>query len=729
MKKVFLFFGLIMALVSQAQFPSTITSGNSSTLQKANGAFGSAIGYVFAGTYGDTTAANVSFIKNVPGIVIRIGDDLWIRNNAATAWIKIGAGSIPPLNQYQVGVGNASNQLSGSTDLQFQDGGLSVNNTGGNDGVINYGYSIMKHNFGVSNPASGYSTIYVDAADGHIKQKTSSGTVYDLTDNGSGSGTVNSGTQYRLGYYATTGTALSEAAAITGNRALVSDANGVPTHSATTATQLGYLSTLTSNAQTQLDARYNNVELISDTSFRLIRPNGTADTVVIQWWDGNLGDVTTTGHRSIFTINNGAVTNAKVATGIDAAKIADGSVSNTEYQYLNSVTSNVQTQIDSKQATLVSGTNIKTVNGNSLVGSGNVTIASGSTNDFRQLKFTIGVSAYAPSAGDSILIYPSYVGKKLIIFREHDQISDSNSAYGYFRSGDTIKFRPAFFANEEFVIHAYPDSNWTTDNLVDPSSGYDADAVTYFNAISGAGGSLTTGQKDAVNAFILGEKADGLFPSYYDGMYITCLGSAAAIKFNVVDPVDADASYRLTFNNGATYASTGVSANGTNQTISTHFIPGAGGVKMGVNDSHVAVYQRTSTGVDNPVWGINQSGSQVYLFPKESGGNGAFKYTNQSNISFTPANAKGFWMTRKNATNILLDKDAVNINNGLDNGNAETLSTSYDIVFNGWNNNGTPALSHAAEIGFISFGKYMTDTQATNHKTRVVTLLTALGAN
>lgn len=57
----------------------------------------------------------------------------------------------------------------------------------------------------------------------------------------SGSGTVNSGTQYRLGYYATTGSAISEAGLITGARALISDANGVPTHSPTTAAQLAYL--------------------------------------------------------------------------------------------------------------------------------------------------------------------------------------------------------------------------------------------------------------------------------------------------------------------------------------------------------------------------------------------------------------------------------------------------------------------------------------------------------
>ena len=66
------------------------------------------------------------------------------------------------------------------------------------------------------------------------------------------------------------------------------------------------------------------------------------------------GDVTGSGTGSFAaTIANGAVTNAKVATGIDAAKLADGSVSNTEYQYLNGVTSAIQSQIDGKVSNAV----------------------------------------------------------------------------------------------------------------------------------------------------------------------------------------------------------------------------------------------------------------------------------------------------------------------------------------------------------------------------------------
>ena len=47
-------------------------------------------------------------------------------------------------------------------------------------------------------------------------------------------------------------------------------------------------------------------------------------------------------------INALAVTNAKVATGIDAVKLADGTVTNAEFQYINTLPSNAQTQLDAK---------------------------------------------------------------------------------------------------------------------------------------------------------------------------------------------------------------------------------------------------------------------------------------------------------------------------------------------------------------------------------------------
>jgi hypothetical protein len=63
-----------------------------------------------------------------------------------------------------------------------------------------------------------------------------------------------------------------------------------------------------------------------------------------------------------------------IPSGIDASKISTGVISNAEFDYLNGLTDNIQTQFTGKQQTLVSGTNIKTVNSNSLLGSGDVAV-------------------------------------------------------------------------------------------------------------------------------------------------------------------------------------------------------------------------------------------------------------------------------------------------------------------------------------------------------------------
>lgn len=55
------------------------------------------------------------------------------------------------------------------------------------------------------------------------------------------------------------------------------------------------------------------------------------------------------------SIDDGDVTDQKIAPGVDAAKIGGGAISNTEFGYLNNVTGAIQTQLDGKQGTLTTG--------------------------------------------------------------------------------------------------------------------------------------------------------------------------------------------------------------------------------------------------------------------------------------------------------------------------------------------------------------------------------------
>jgi hypothetical protein len=90
---------------------------------------------------------------------------------------------------------------------------------------------------------------------------------------------------------------------------------------------------------------------ISATTF------STNTTVTVTWDSGSLANEAVTIYVGALSKTNDSIpelviTNAKVATSaaIDATKIHDGSVSNTEFGYLNGVTSAIQTQINSLQA-------------------------------------------------------------------------------------------------------------------------------------------------------------------------------------------------------------------------------------------------------------------------------------------------------------------------------------------------------------------------------------------
>jgi len=101
---------------------------------------------------------------------------------------------------------------------------------------------------------------------------------------------------------------------------------------------------------------------ISATTF------STNTTVTVTWDSGSLANEAVVIYVAALSKTNDSIpelviTNAKVAAAaaIDATKIGGGAVSNLEFSYLDGVTSAIQTQIDSKQATITgSATTIDT---------------------------------------------------------------------------------------------------------------------------------------------------------------------------------------------------------------------------------------------------------------------------------------------------------------------------------------------------------------------------------
>jgi hypothetical protein len=98
--------------------------------------------------------------------------------------------------------------------------------------------------------------------------------------------------------------------------------------------------------------------------------------------------------------------------------------------------------------------------------------------------------------------------------------------------------------------------------------GFDPDAQAFFTA-SGLTGATNL---NAVNQFVLDTKAAGIWTKM-KAIYCFVGGTAALHKWNLKDPRDLDAAYRLTFIGGWTHDSTGALANGINGYANTFLIP------------------------------------------------------------------------------------------------------------------------------------------------------------
>ena len=104
-------------------------------------------------------------------------------------------------------------------------------------------------------------------------------------------------------------------------------------------------------------------------------------------------------------INDGAIVDADInaSAAIDATKIHDGTISNTEFGFLNGVSSNIQSQLDAKgasNANLTAIGNLATTDGNFIVGSGSTWVAeTGST-----ARASLGLGTISTQAANSVAI-------------------------------------------------------------------------------------------------------------------------------------------------------------------------------------------------------------------------------------------------------------------------------------------------------------------------------------
>jgi hypothetical protein len=116
---------------------------------------------------------------------------------------------------------------------------------------------------------------------------------------------------------------------------------------------------------------------------------------------------------------------------------------------------------------------------------------------------------------------------------------------------------------------------------------FDADALAFITATAIS----DTTQQLAINQLVLDIKSYGSAWTKLKGIYPIVGGTATTHKYNLKDPRDLDAAYRLSFSGGWTHSSTGAKGNGTNTYADTYFNTLTENTQ---NDLTLGVYSRTN---------------------------------------------------------------------------------------------------------------------------------------
>lgn len=100
-------------------------------------------------------------------------------------------------------------------------------------------------------------------------------------------------------------------------------------------------------------------------------------------------------------------------------------------------------------------------------------------------------------------------------------------------------------------------------------SAYDTDAQAFFTANS----TLTDAtKKNKVNQLFVDLKSYSLLDKFY-AFYLLNLGDATKNRFNIINPVDSDSAFRLTFSSGFTFSDTATTPNGSGTFAKTFLNP------------------------------------------------------------------------------------------------------------------------------------------------------------
>ena len=248
---------------------------------------------------------------------------------------------------------------------------------------------------------------------------------------------------------------------------------------------------------------------------------------------------------------------------------------------------------------------------------------------------------------------------------------------------------------------------------------YDPDAQAFFTASGLTGATNLT----AINNLVVALKGFGIWTKM-KAIYPMIGGTAALHKWNLKDPQDTNAAFRLVFAGGWTHTGQGAQANGVNGFADTFLTPSTSLLQ---NSSHVSYYSRTqSNGTEVEIGsstGPNPGDPRTLLEIRTSGITYYAVNSQATYISYSDADSRAFYIGNRTGASVV---------NGWRN---STKVATSSVLSSGLSNrtfwlagfNSTGAAYHSTkECAFSSIGDGLTDTEAANLYTAVQSYQTTL---
>ena len=238
--------------------------------------------------------------------------------------------------------------------------------------------------------------------------------------------------------------------------------------------------------------------------------------------------------------------------------------------------------------------------------------------------------------------------------------------------------------------------------------GIDPDAQAFITAA----GITDPTQINAINRLVLNYKGVGNLNTSVDlwsasnAIYPMVGGSATNHMYNLKDPRNLDAAFRLTFSGGWTHNTNGITGNGTNTFANTFLNPTS---ILSSTNGRLGLYIRNNVSESRYDIGSLSGVNDIGFFSRSGGGNLITTYgLAAGGASIANTDSRGFYLlNRASSTNTRMFKNNLKV---LD--FAQTSGVTNQNIFIGASNSGTPSASASKNYAFSVIGQGLSDANA-----------------